>query len=59
MGDESKIKEFNRGNTRPLDRALKPSTADSIEEAAPEISRVPRSRDELPRTEEADRKTGG
>ncbi|HET7437612.1 MAG TPA: hypothetical protein VFN10_23105 [Thermoanaerobaculia bacterium] len=51
MGDETKETEFEKGNTHPRSAPLKPSTAEGIEEEAPEIAQVPRKEDELPRND--------
>jgi hypothetical protein len=55
LGEESKLTEFEKGNTEPMKGPLKPSTAESLEESSPEFASVPKTEDELPRTEEADR----
>jgi hypothetical protein len=55
MGDETKETEFDKGNTKPLEGPLKPSTADALEIDAPEIAQVPDSERELPRNDALDR----
>jgi hypothetical protein len=49
VGDETKDREFAKGNTQPLDATRKPSTARDIEEEPEPIAQMPQRRDELPR----------
>ena len=48
MGDETKETLIDQGNTDPLHATRKPSTAESIDERAPQVAEMP-AQDELER----------
>ena len=52
LGDETRKTEVDHGNYDPLHATRKPSTADAVEEEAPEVAQMPETREDVERLED-------